>query len=85
MSVAQNIVIWRYREPQQGLEKEYTQTLQHESRLAVIWRVVGEYTNYSIFDVDTNDELQQILSGLPLYQYMKMKVTPPAKHPSPVG
>lgn len=68
----------------QGLEKEYSQTLQQEGRVASIWRVVGEYANYSVFDVETNDELHQILSSFPMYPFMKIKVTPLAKHPNSV-
>ena len=49
-----------------------------------LWRIVGEYANISIFDVPSNDELHDILSGLPLFPYMKIHVTPLAKHPSKV-
>ncbi|KRE72767.1 muconolactone Delta-isomerase [Arthrobacter sp. Soil762] len=66
----------------QGLEKEYSQALQQEGRLASIWRVVGEYANYSVFDVESNDELHQVLSSFPMYPFMKIKVTPLAKHPN---
>lgn len=68
----------------QGLEKEYSQALQREGRLASIWRVVGEYANYSVFDVESNDELHQILSSFPMYPFMKIKVTPLAKHPNSI-
>jgi muconolactone D-isomerase len=66
----------------QGLEKEYSQTLQQDGRLTAIWRVVGEYANYSIFEVGSNDQLHQILSSFPMYPYMRIKVTPLAKHPN---
>jgi muconolactone D-isomerase len=46
--------------------------------------VVGEYANYSIFDVSSNDELHQLLPGLPLFPFMKIHVTPLAKHPSAI-
>ena len=68
----------------QAAEKEYSQALQHDGRFAGIWRVVGEYANYSLFDVASNDELHQILSGFPMYAYMKIKVTPLAKHPNSI-
>jgi muconolactone D-isomerase len=68
----------------QGLEKEYSQQLQQEGRLASIWRVVGEYANYSVFDVASNDELHSVLSSFPMYPYMKIKVTPLAKHPNSI-
>jgi muconolactone D-isomerase len=46
--------------------------------------VVGEYANYSVFDVESNDELHNTLSNLPLFPFMKITVTPLAKHPSSI-
>lgn len=63
-------------------EKAYSQTLQTDGRWRHLWRVVGEYANYSVFDVDSNDELHRMLSALPLYRFMTLKVTPLAQHPS---
>ncbi len=63
-------------------EKAYSQTLQTDGRWRHLWRIVGEYANYSVFDVDSNDELHQMLSALPLYRYMTLQVTPLAQHPS---
>ena len=40
--------------------------------------------NFSIFDVESNDELHELLSALPLFPYMAIHVTPLAKHPSDV-
>lgn len=65
-------------------EREYSQALQPDGRWAHLWRVVGEYSNYSVFDVADNDELHILLSGLPLFPYMAIKVTPLAKHPSAI-
>lgn len=65
-------------------EKEYSQQLQRDGRWVHLWRVVGEYSNYSLFDVRDNDELHELLSGLPLFPYIDIKVTPLAKHPSAV-
>ena len=65
-------------------EKAYSQELQRSGKWPEIWRVVGEYANYSIFDVDSNDELQEILQNLPLFPYMDISVVPLAKHPSDV-
>ena len=50
-----------------------------------IWRIVGEYSNFSVFDVAGNDELHELLSGLPLFPYMDIHVTPLATHPSDVN
>ncbi|MDC7788211.1 muconolactone Delta-isomerase [Rhodoplanes sp. TEM] len=63
-------------------EKDYALGLQRDGRWRHIWRVVGQYSNYSIFDVAGNDELHQILQDLPLYPYMTIEVTPLATHPS---
>ena len=65
-------------------EKAYSQDLQRDGRWKSIWRVVGEYANYSIFDVASNDELHQLLQGLPLFPFMQIKVTPLATHPSAI-
>lgn len=64
------------------VEKNYSQDLQRDGRWAELWRVVGQYANYSIFDVAGNDELHEILSSLPLFPYMDVTVTPLATHPS---
>ena len=65
-------------------EKAYSQQLQREGKWQQLHRVVGEYANYSVFDVDSHDELHTILSGLPLFPYMTMQVTPLARHPSSI-
>jgi muconolactone D-isomerase len=65
-------------------EKAYSQKLQQDGRWASIWRVVGEYANYSVFDVESNDELHELLSRLPLFPYMDIDVIPLAKHPSSI-
>ncbi len=66
-------------------EKAYSQELQRSGKWPHLWRVVGEYANYSVFDVQSNDELHDILSQLPLFPFMKITVTPLAKHPSSVN
>jgi muconolactone D-isomerase len=65
-------------------EKAYAQELQRQGKWQHLWRIVGEYANYSVFDVQSNDELQDLLSNLPLFPYMKIQVTPLAKHPSAI-
>ncbi|MCA7958149.1 muconolactone Delta-isomerase [Burkholderia multivorans] len=65
-------------------EKAYSQTLQRSGKWRHIWRVAGEYANYSIFDVADNAELHDILTQLPLFPYMKISVTPLCRHPSSV-
>ncbi|ALE58097.1 muconolactone Delta-isomerase [Paraburkholderia sp. SIMBA_055] len=65
-------------------EKSYSQELQRSGKWRHIWRIAGEYANYSVFDVEGNAELHDILMALPLYPYMKISVTPLCRHPSSV-
>ena len=65
-------------------EKAYSQELQRSGKWPHLWRIVGEYSNISVFDVASNDELHDLLSGLPLFPYMDIRVTPLAAHPSDV-
>lgn len=65
-------------------EKAYSQDLQRQGKWRHIWRVAGQYANVSIFDVRDNAELHEILSGLPLFAFMDIKVTPLLRHPSAI-
>lgn len=65
-------------------EKAYSQDLQTSGKWRHIWRIVGQYANYSVFDVKDNAELHEILSGLPLFKFMDIEVTPLVRHPSAV-
>lgn len=66
-------------------EKEYAQMLQRDGQWIHLWRIVGQYANISIFDVESNEALHSLLSGLPLFPYMKIAVTPLAAHPSAIA
>jgi len=63
-------------------EKDYAQALQRRGKWVHLWRVVGTYSNASIFDVESADELQEILWNLPLFAYMTIEVMPLTHHPS---
>lgn len=65
-------------------ERAYSQALQQSGKWRHIWRIVGEYANYSVFDVKDNDELHEILSGLPLFRFMTITVSPLVRHPSSI-
>jgi len=65
-------------------EKEYSQKLQRDGKWVHLWRIAGRYANISIFDVTDHDELHALLSGLPLFPFMQMKVTALARHPSAI-
>lgn len=65
-------------------EKAYSQELQCQGKWRHLWRVAGSYANVSIFDVNDNAELQDLISGLPLFPYMDIQVKPLCQHPSSV-
>jgi muconolactone D-isomerase len=65
-------------------EKAFSQKLQHDGKWVHLWRIAGRYANISIFDAADNDELHLLLSALPLFPFMKLKVTPLARHPSAI-
>lgn len=73
------------REKTLAREKAYSYELQRAGKWPHIWRVVGQYSNLSIFDVADNDELHGLLWNLPLFPYMSIDVTPLAVHPSDVA
>lgn len=63
-------------------EKERFQELQRAGTWRHIWRVVGKYSNVSIFDVPDNAALHDIITTLPLYPFMAIRVTALCRHPS---
>jgi muconolactone D-isomerase len=66
-----------------AVEKAYSQDLQRQGKWRHIWRITGQYSNISIFDVESNEELHNIL-GLPLYPYMNIEVMALNRHPSSI-
>lgn len=66
-------------------EKAYSQGWQRSGHWRHIYRCVGEYANLSILAVDGNEQLHEILWGLPLFPYMTMAITPLAAHPSDIA
>jgi muconolactone delta-isomerase len=65
-------------------ERERSQALQRAGKWPHIWRIAGQYSNVSIFDVADHDELHALLSTLPLFPFMEIEVTPLARHPSAI-
>ena len=63
-------------------EKEYSQGLQRSGKIAGIWRVAGQFANYCLFDVDSHDELHDLVSGLPMYGYISTEVEALSRHPN---
>ncbi|MEX5269528.1 muconolactone Delta-isomerase family protein [Kocuria sabuli] len=65
-------------------EAACSQELQRAGKWPEIWRVVGGHTGDSVLDVDSPDELHEILQKLPLFPYADITVVPLARHPSGV-
>lgn len=63
-------------------EKHRCLDLQRSGTWRHIWRVTGQYANYSVFDVASHDELHRLLTGLPLFPYMDVDVVALSTHPS---
>lgn len=65
-------------------ERERAIALQQTGTWRHLWRVVGHYSNYSVFDVESNTALHDLLSSLPLFPFMTIEVTPLTTHPSSI-
>jgi muconolactone D-isomerase len=65
-------------------ERQRAQELQRKGQWRHLWRVAGRYANVSIFDVESNEALHDILSTLPLFPFMRVSVTPLCRHPSSI-
>ncbi|MHA6800176.1 muconolactone Delta-isomerase [Bounagaea algeriensis] len=63
-------------------EKARALELQRAGKWPHLWRIVGQYSNISVLDVESPDELHQILSGLPLFPFMRIEVSALTQHPS---
>ena len=62
-------------------EHERAKELQLQGKWLHLWRVAGKYANVSVFDVESADELHEILSSLTLYPFMEIDVNALCHHP----
>lgn len=62
-------------------ENERAMELIKNNKLRRVWRIVGQTANFSVWESDTLEELHAVIGSLPLYPYMKVKVTPLIQHP----
>ena len=65
-------------------EGDKARELQRSGKWKHLWRVVGKWSNLSVFDVESAEELHEILTSLPLYRFMTIRVTPLCRHPASV-
>jgi muconolactone D-isomerase len=66
------------------VERERSQELQRQGKWRHLWRIAGQYSNISIFDAETVQELHDLVSTLPLFPFMRIEVTPLCRHPSSI-
>ena len=55
-------------------EHERAEELIKQGKWLNAWRVVGKWANLSIFEMENNVELHEILNSLPLFPYMQVEV-----------
>jgi muconolactone D-isomerase len=67
-----------------SVEKERAAQLQEAGTWRHLWRIAGQYANFSVFDVADTDELHNLLSTLPLFPYMQIEITSLVRHPSSI-
>jgi muconolactone D-isomerase len=65
-------------------EKAVAEELQRTGKWRHLWRIVGQYANISIFDVESPSELHDLLTQLPLFSYMQIEVQALCRHPSSI-
>ena len=65
-------------------EKKLAQRLQQEGTWRHLWRIAGQYANYSVFDVPSVEALHDTLMQLPLFPYMEIEVNGICRHPSSI-
>ena len=65
-------------------EKARAEELQRQGTWVHLWRIAGQYSNSSVFDVPDHDALHAVLSTLPLFPFMRIEVLALARHPSAI-
>lgn len=63
-------------------ERARAQEIMRSGKWPHLWRVAGRYANVSVLDVDSVDELHDLLSSLPLFPYLDIRITALATHPT---
>ena len=66
------------------VEKERAAALQESGKWRHLWRIAGQYSNISVFDVGSNEELHELLMSLPLFPFMHIEVMAILRHPSSI-
>ncbi|WP_298937250.1 muconolactone Delta-isomerase family protein [uncultured Ruegeria sp.] len=65
----------------QKAERAYSANLQRKGVWKHLWRTTGIFGNISVFDVQSHEELHEVITGLPFYPYITLDITPLSQHP----
>lgn len=63
-------------------ERSYAMDLQERGVWRQLWRIAGLYENFSLFEVDSVEELHDLLENLPLRRWIDLSIHPLVRHPS---
>lgn len=68
----------------QVAERDYSADLQHKGVWKHLWRTTGVFGNVSVFDVQSHEELHEVLTNLPFFPFITLEITPLSQHPGRV-
>jgi muconolactone D-isomerase len=63
-------------------ERAASQVLQKSGVWKHLWRVAGAYANVSVFEVQSPEQLHEVLTSLPFFPFLSTEVTALVPHPS---
>lgn len=63
-------------------ESDYGMEARRNGKQLHIWRKAGAYAAVAVWDVEDNEELHEILTNLPLFQFLDISVTALVEHPT---
>lgn len=66
-------------------ERARSMQMVKDGKLKRIFRIVGQRANFSIWEVDSPEDLHATLSAMPLHPYMDVTVTPIMKHTTTIA
>lgn len=55
---------------------EYAKKLESEGKVEHHYHIVGKHGGVWIFDVESNDELERLIAGSPVYNFAQYEVFP---------
>lgn len=68
----------------QVAERNYSADLQRKGIWKHLWRISGVFGNISVFDVQSHEELHDVLTNLPFFPFITLEITPLSEHPGRV-